>query len=83
MSISRSFAVLGLGAALAIPVLAQTTDDHANDQARKELKTQARQDHKADKAQAKADKANEKALGSHKVKKAAKDQDRANAQQPQ
>lgn len=82
MKFRSAVTTLGLGLMLSAPMCAQTTTE-TNDQARKDLKADARQQHKADKSQAKADKADEKALGSHKVKKAAKAQDKANAQQPQ
>lgn len=83
MRLYRAIPVLSLSLLLAVPVFAQQTNDHANEQTRKELKAEAKQQKDADKSQAKADKAQEKALGSKKVKKAARAQDKANAQQPQ
>ena len=77
MKLRSALTTLSLGLLLSAPTFAQTTAD-TNDQARKDLKTDAKQQHHVDKAQAKADKADEKALGSRKVKKAAKAQDKAN-----
>jgi hypothetical protein len=66
---------------LAGPVFAQQTcAPMNNDQARHDAKVDAKEAHHADKAQAKADKAEAKALGSKKVKKAARKQDKANAE---
>lgn len=79
MNVSRIAATVSLGLLLSGPVFAQQT----NEGSRKEAKAQARQQEKADKAQAKADKAEKKALGSGKAKKAAREQDKANAAQPQ
>lgn len=79
MKIYRTAAALSLGVLLTAPMVAQET----NEQARKETKAQLKQQEKADKAQAKADKSERKVVGSHKAKKAAKDQDKANAVQPQ
>lgn len=79
MKLYRTAAALSLGVMLAGPVFAQQT----NEQDRKETKAQLKQQEKADKAQAKADKSERKAVSSHKMKKAAKDQDKANAAQPQ
>ncbi len=79
MRVSRFAATLSLGLLLSGPVFAQQT----NEQTRKEAKAQARQQEKADKAQAKADKAEKKALDSGKVKKAARAQDKANAARPE
>lgn len=81
MKLSRT-AIFSLSLLLAGPMVAQQTCYPTNNQVRKEEKADAKQAHKADKTQAKADKADAKALGSHKVKKAAKEQDKANAQQP-
>ena len=83
MRLSRVTAAVGLSVVLARPGFAQQTNDHANEQTRKELKAEAHQQKKADKAQAKADRAQEKALGSKQVKHAVRAQDKANAQQPQ
>ena len=83
MRLHRASIALSLGLLLATPVFAQQTTTQTNDEARKELKADAKQAHKADKQQSKADKADAKALGSKKVKKAAKEQDKANAAQPQ
>lgn len=79
MKISRMAATLSLGVLLTSPLYARQT----NEQDRKATKSELKQQEKADKAQAKADKSERKAVGSHKVKKAAKDQDKANAAQPQ
>ena len=79
MKISRTLATSGLALLLSCPVFAQQTNDHANDELRKEAKASAQQQHKVDQAQAKADKADAKALSSRKVKKAARQQDKANA----
>lgn len=79
MKILHTAAALSLGVLLAAPVVAQQT----NEQNRKETKAELKQQEKADKAQAKADKSERKAVSSHKAKKAAKDQDKANATQPQ
>lgn len=51
--------------------------DGPNEQTRKDADRQVKQDAKADKAQAKADKSAHKALKSKPVKRAARDQDRA------
>lgn len=83
MKLDRTLTVLSLGLLLSAPVFAQQTNDHANEELRKASKAEAKQQHKADKEQAKADKAQEKALGSKKMKKAARQQDKANAVQPQ
>ena len=72
-------ASISLGLLLAGPVVAQQT----NEQTRKDTKAELKQQERADKAQAKADKSERKAVGSHKVKKAARDQDKANTVQPQ
>ena len=79
MKFSRTLAVTGLALSFALPVLAQQTDA----QARKEAKTQLKQQQKADKKQAKADKDEAKAANTKQAKKAAKEQDKANAAQPQ
>ncbi len=79
MKIFRTAAALSLGVMLSSPIFAQQT----NEQARQETKAQLKQQEKADKAQAKADKSEKKAAGSAKVKKAVRDQDKANAAQPQ
>lgn len=79
MKFSRIATALSLGVLLSGPVVAQQT----NEQTRKETKAELKQQERADKAQAKADKAERKAVGSHKVKKAAREQDKANAVQPQ
>lgn len=79
MTIFRTAAALSLGMMLAAPVVAQQT----NEQVRKETRAELKQQERADKAQAKADRSEKKAAGSHKVKKAARDQDKANAARPQ
>lgn len=86
------FAALTLAAALATGTL--VAQDTTNQQERKIDQSQAKIDHKADKEAAKlnhgetkkaykeqahADKHTAKALGTHEAKKAAKDQDKANA----
>lgn len=76
----RAASILSLSLLLAGPMMAQTC---TNNDARKDAHAEAKMDHRADKAQAKADKADAKALHSHKVKKAAKKQDKANALRPQ
>lgn len=79
MKISRSLSVLSLSVLLAAPLIAQQNCmPMTNNQARKDAKMDAKQAHHADKRQAKADKAEAKELGSHKAKKAAKEQDKAN-----
>ncbi len=78
MKVFRTATTFSLGLMLACPMFAQG----ANEQARRQTKAELKQQQKADKAQAKADKSEGKALGSKKVKKAAKDQDKANAAQP-
>lgn len=62
-----------LSASLAAPIFAQT----AQEMDRKETSKQLERDHKANEAQAKADKAEAKALNTKKAKKAAKAQDKA------
>ena len=79
MKVSRTLAASGLALLLSCSGFAQQTNDHANEELRKEAKASAQQQHKVDKEQAKADKADAKALSSRKVKKAAKQQDKANA----
>ncbi len=79
MKIFRMVAGLSLSVLLGMPAVAQQT----NEQTRKDVKAQAKQQEQADKAQAKADKSEKKAAGSRKVKKAVRDQDKANAAQPQ
>ena len=79
MKLFRNAAALSLGVLLVAPVYARQT----NEQNRKETKTELKQAQKADTAQAKADKSERKAVSSKKVKKAARDQDKANAAQPQ
>ena len=64
--------LLGLGMIASVPVVAQNTADTTT--AKKQLKN----DEKADKQQAKADKAERKALGTKQQKKADKAQDKAN-----
>lgn len=83
MKVLRTEAALGLGLVLSAPIYARQTTDQSNEAARKATKAELRQHEKADKAQAKADKSERKAAGSHKVKKAVRDQDKANAVQPQ
>lgn len=61
-----------LAAAFCAPVFAQSNAQCVHD-----AKEQAKADKHADKAQASADKATEKAMDSHKVKKAARKQDKA------
>ncbi|MBE7182508.1 MAG: hypothetical protein INR71_15100 [Terriglobus roseus] len=88
----NTVAALTLAAALATGTLA--AQDTTNQQQRKIDQSQAKIDHKADKEAAKlnsgatkkaykeqahADKHTAKALGTHEAKKAAKDQDKANA----
>lgn len=71
-----STAALALSLGTAIPTLsAQTTED-----ARKEAKAEARQQHKAHKAQARADRAREKALNTDQARDAAHKQDKADAE---
>ncbi|WP_419805893.1 hypothetical protein [Terriglobus sp.] len=87
----NTFAAFTLAAALATGTLAAQTE---NQDQRKLDQAQAKIDHKADqeaaklnsgstkkayKEQAHADKHTAKALGTHEAKKAAKDQDKANA----
>ncbi len=86
MKLRSPFAVFALGLTLTaagpIPLakgFAQTT----NEQTRKETKAELKQQKRADKTQAKADKSEEKLAGSKQAKKAARQQDRANAAQPQ
>ncbi len=80
MKISRPISILSVAFLLAGPVIAQQTcAPVTNNEARKDAKADAKAAHHADKKQAKADKAEAKALDSHKVKKAAKEQDKANA----
>lgn len=85
MKISHVAAAMSLSLVLAGPLVAQQTTDAqpTNEQTRKQTHADLKQQEKADKAQAKADKAERKAVGSHKMKKAAKEQDKANATQPQ
>lgn len=73
MKLRNLAAILTLSAALCGTTIAQT-----NSQDNQDAQRQLDKDHKADKAQAKADKAEKKALNSHKVKKADKKQDKAN-----
>jgi len=73
MKLYRLAAAVALPFALSGISLAQTT--HQDDL--KATHHEVKQDEKADKAQAKADKTERKALKSHKVKKAAKQQDKA------
>jgi hypothetical protein len=68
-----STTALALALCMSGTVMAQNN----NSQDRHDAAVQAEQQHKADKAQAKADKAEHKALTSHKAKKAAQDQDHA------
>ena len=65
---------LSMGVAASGTMHAQTVD-----QDRKQAASEAKADHKADKAQAQADKDAHKALKSGKVKRAAKSQDKADA----
>jgi len=71
-------AALSLCLLLSGAALAQ--EDHTNRDANKEAQRQTDLDHKADKAQAKADKKTNKALKSDKVQKADKAQDKANTE---
>ncbi len=77
MKIFLSTTALALALCMSGSVMAQQN----NDQARHDSAVQAEQQHKADKAQAEADKAKHKALKSHKVKKAARKQDEADRQE--
>ena len=77
MKIFFSTMALALVLCMSGSVLAQEN----NDQARHDAAVQTEQQHKADKAQAEADKAKHKALKSHKVKKAARKQDEADRQE--
>lgn len=72
MTIKTVLAVCALGAVLGPMGVAQTnTQDNHDTQA------QLKQQHKADKAQAKADKKEQKALNTKQAKQAAKAQDKA------
>jgi hypothetical protein len=75
MRISRYVAAAMLAGGLVVTsaAVAQT-----NEQDRKDVQAQTKQAEKADKAQAKADKSAHKAAKSEKMKKAARDQDKAN-----
>jgi hypothetical protein len=64
--------LLGLGIIASMPLAAQNTADTTT------TKKQLKNDEKADKQQAKADKAERKALGTKQQKKADKAQDKAN-----
>ena len=66
--------LLSLGMIASVPLVAQNTADTTA------TKDQLKKDQKADKAQAKADKAERKALNTKKYKKADKAQDKANVQ---
>lgn len=79
----RTATTLSLALLLAAPLYGRQTTDGSNEADRKTTKAELKQQERADKAQAKADKSERKAVSSHKVKKAAKDQDKANAAQPQ
>ena len=75
MRVSRYFAAAALAGGLAFTAAAAA---QTNDQDRKDVQAETKQAEKADKAQAKADKSENKAVKSKKVKKAARDQDKAN-----
>jgi len=71
-------AALSLCLLLGAPALAQ--EDHSNRDAVAQAQQDTKQDHKVNKAQAKADKKAHKAMKSDKVEKAAKAQDKANTE---
>lgn len=72
MTLKHLALTTALATAICAPAFAQT-----NTQCVESAKHQAKKDHEASKAQAKADKATHKALKSDKVKDAAKKQDKA------
>ncbi len=85
VKLHRHLAILSLSFLIAAPAFARqtTTTTPTAQQSRKETKVELKQQHKADMAQAKADKAEAKAVNTKEAKRAAKAQDKANAQQPQ
>ena len=76
MKMQNKIAALALAATMALPLMAQQT----NEADRRDAQHDAKQQRKADKAQAHADKEAHKALKSDKVKDAARSQDKADAE---
>ena len=76
----KIYSTSALALCLALGGAAYAQMDTTNQDANKAAQRQADQDHKVDKAQAKADKKTEKALKSEKVEKANKAQDKANTE---
>lgn len=76
----KLYSISALALCLAMGTAAFAQMDTTNQDANKAAKEQTAQDHKVDKAQAKADKKTNKALKDDKVEKAAKAQDKANTE---